>query len=653
MGTDKVDPALEKLRFDMLRQEMLAPILSIVGHATLIHEHFQPGGGGQADVEVEDIERISKAAQQSSELASSLLDLGTNTSLPQQEQEAQQNTILHDLRNSLGIVAGYSEIILEDLADADAEDKVGVNYLGLLISESNTVLERLSDLTIVKNAEDSNLHSEVERELTAVLESFQESANQENAVTGHILVVDDNESNRNLLQHQLEKQGHTTSLAPSGRQAHKMLLENPPDLVLLDLLMQDMNGFELLNIMKGDDALRSIPVIIVTGLQHKDTAARCIKAGAFEILLKPINPTLLQARVMACLERKHWRDKEKEYKKELEKSYSFIRKVFGRYVSDEVVQTLLDSDEGLQLGGGKQKVTIMMTDIRGFSALSQALDPVNVVQLLNNYLGVMTPLLLKYGATIDEFLGDAILSIFGAPVSAEDDSQRAIACAIEMQLAMTEVNEKNKQLGLPEIQMGIGVNTGEVVVGNIGSIERSKYGVVGHHVNLTARVESFTVGGQIMATEYTLADVDVAVELGNMAEVQAKGIKGAIRIHEILGIGAPFDMRLPTASSEWLDMHTELAVDIAQLAGKQIQAEFFKGDIVAISENLIAIRCDSVLEILGNYKLLLVESNVTERREMYAKVTAEPIEQDGCLIFHMYLTSISEEIRTILRSSAK
>jgi len=116
MGTDKVDPALEKLRFDMLRQEMLAPILSIVGHATLIHEHFQPGGGGQADVEVEDIERISKAAQQSSELASSLLDLGTNTSLPQQEQEAQQNTILHDLRNSLGIVAGYSEIILEDLA---------------------------------------------------------------------------------------------------------------------------------------------------------------------------------------------------------------------------------------------------------------------------------------------------------------------------------------------------------------------------------------------------------------------------------------------------------------------------------------------------------------------------------------------------------
>ena len=174
----------------------------------------------------------------------------------------------------------------------------------------------------------------------------------------------------------------------------------------------------------------------------------------------------------------------------------FICETFGRYLTDEVVATVLDSPTGLQMGGEKRKITMLMTDLRGFTSLSERLPPERVVALLNRNLTTIVSVIKQYRGTIDEFIGDAIFVIFGAPIWQEDDAQRAVACAVAMQLAMTSVNEQNKQDGLPEIEMGIGVHTGQVVVGNIGSAERTKYGVVGSQVNLTSRIQSVTTGGQ-------------------------------------------------------------------------------------------------------------------------------------------------------------
>jgi len=169
---------------------------------------------------------------------------------------------------------------------------------------------------------------------------------------------------------------------------------------------------------------------------------------------------------------------------DLEKSSELIKKMFGRYLSTEVMNSLLEDPTALELGGEKRKVTIMMTDLRGFTALSEQLKPEQVVQMLNSYFEVMVDVVLQYHGTINEIIGDALLVIFGAPQEMPDRAQRAIACAIEMQNAMGKVNERNREQGLPELEMGIGLNETEVIVGNVGSTKRSKYAVVGSGVTM-------------------------------------------------------------------------------------------------------------------------------------------------------------------------
>ena len=193
---------------------------------------------------------------------------------------------------------------------------------------------------------------------------------------------------------------------------------------------------------------------------------------------------------------------------QLERRNQFIRETFGRYTSDDIVGVLLDMPEGLKLGGEKRQVTLLMSDLRGFTALAERLEATQVVALLNHYLSGMIEIIQRSGGTIDDIIGDAILVVFGAPVAMPDAAQRAVCCALEMQKAMREVNEYNFQKGWPEIEMGIALHTGEAVVGNIGSTKRSKYGVVGQPVNLTARIESFTVGGQVLVSPTLISAVE-------------------------------------------------------------------------------------------------------------------------------------------------
>jgi adenylate cyclase len=180
-------------------------------------------------------------------------------------------------------------------------------------------------------------------------------------------------------------------------------------------------------------------------------------------------------------------------------SYDFIRKVFGRYISSDVMQRLLYDGDSLTLGGERREVTILLADIRSFSIISQQLAPEDCVTLLNKYLAVMTDIMMSYQGTVDEFIGDGILAIFGVLLADLLHSDHAVACALAMQNAMPEVNRYNLENGLLEIDIGVGINTGPVVVGNVGSELLTKYGVVGHHVNIASRIESCSVGGQVLA----------------------------------------------------------------------------------------------------------------------------------------------------------
>lgn len=238
-----------------------------------------------------------------------------------------------------------------------------------------------------------------------------------------------------------------------------------------------------------------------------------------------------------------------EQSEQLQKHNDFIRRVFGRYVTPEVAGMVLAHPEGLKIGGSRRKVTVLMSDLRGFTDMSERISPEVVVSLLNRYLERMVAVIEKYEGTIDEIIGDALLVIFGAPLVLSDAAGRAVACAIEMQQAMDEFNDESEKLGAPRVSMGIGVNTGEVVVGNIGCDRRAKYGVVGSPVNMTARIESFTVGGQILASEATVKELAGRLRVDGQLRVKMKGFDGATTIYDLGGITAPYNVSLPVLAN--------------------------------------------------------------------------------------------------------
>ena len=412
----------------------------------------------------------------------------------------------HDLMNVLAAVRGYAEMLREDL---------GAPYPAI----------------------DGHLANVLQSVSTAQGGGEPQSANGRTIESepGFILAVDDKQENRELVARNLSRLGHFVVTAASGEEALSALEQSDVDVVLLDLLMPGMNGHEVLQRIKSHPEWRATPVIVISGSQDMDGIIECIEAGADDYLFKPFNPVLLQARIKAGIERKRWHDREELYRQQLERNEKFIRSTFGRYLSDEIVTDILERPEGLELGGDLRRVSIMMSDIRGFTTLSEHLEPAQVVTLLNRYLGAMTDIIMAHNGTIDEFIGDAILAVFGAPVKGDDDADRAVRCALAMQESMREINRQNAAEGLPQISSGIAINTGDVIAGNIGSERRSKYGFVGHPMNVTSRIEGVTAGGDIMISDSTAQALRGNYILEGRREINVKGIDETILIHRVSG----------------------------------------------------------------------------------------------------------------------
>jgi adenylate cyclase len=325
----------------------------------------------------------------------------------------------------------------------------------------------------------------------------------------------------------------------------------------------------------------------------------------------------------------------------------FIRETFGRYLTDEVVETVLESPSGLQMGGDKRKITMMMADLRGFTSLSERLAPERVVAVLNRYLTTMVTIIKQYRGTIDEFIGDAVFVLFGAPVWQEDDAERAVACAVQMQLAMASVNEQNKQEDLPEVEMGIGVHTGQVVVGNIGSSERMKYGVVGSHVNLTSRIQSYTTGGQILISETTRKEVGPILRAGKQMEVKAKGIEHPVTLSEVLGIGGSHRLFLPETTEALAPLIEKIPFRYEIVEASHLGGEVYKGTLTKLSLKAAEARLENPVPTLTNLKMHLIGTDVQEiPGTLYAKVVGTV---GSSTDFSFRFTSVSPEVETFLR----
>lgn len=335
--------------------------------------------------------------------------------------------------------------------------------------------------------------------------------------------------------------------------------------------------------------------------------------------------------------------------REVELRNRFIRETFGRYLTDEVVDTLLDSPGSLEMGGEKRKITMLMADLRGFTSLSERLPPQRVVAMLNRYLSAMVRVIKQYEGTIDEFIGDAIFVLFGAPVWKEDDAQRAVACAVAMQQAMTAVNEQNQAEDLPDLEMGIGIHTGQVVVGNIGSLERMKYGVVGSHVNLTSRIQSCTTGGQILVSEATKREVGQMLKIGRQTEVRAKGFEEPITVSEVVGIGGRHKLSLVQAREALVALAKEIPVSYLVAEGSQFNGRKFKGSLTKLSAKRAEMSLQAPVPIFSNMQVLLTG---TEGKpvagSLYCKVIGAAA--DGHERFSVHFTSMSPEVETFIRS---
>jgi class 3 adenylate cyclase len=302
----------------------------------------------------------------------------------------------------------------------------------------------------------------------------------------------------------------------------------------------------------------------------------------------------------------------------------FIRDTFGRYVAKEVVDELLGSPDGLRLGGESRVITILVTDLRGFTALAAALPPKAVLEILNRYLARMVAVIGKHRGTVDEIQGDGILAFFGAPLAGADDPVRAVACAVEMQQALEAFNAEQRAAGRPEVGMGIGINTGEVIVGNIGSEQRTKYGAVGSAINMAYRIESYTVGGQILLSPVTWERVRDVVRVRGTVRAEFKGLDRPLTLYDVAAVGGEYALSLPERPDDRLvPLDSPLPVVCHAIEGKTVATTGVSGAMTRLAAGGADLALDPRPSPHANVKLVLSGDG----GEIYAKVAATPAEK--------------------------
>jgi class 3 adenylate cyclase len=334
-----------------------------------------------------------------------------------------------------------------------------------------------------------------------------------------LLVVDDNKVNRLLLARSLEQLGHGVVSAENGRVALEMLRRERFDLVLLDMEMPEMDGFQVLEQLVGDLALRDLPVIVTSSLEGIDHVARCIELGAEDFLTKPVNAVLLKARIGASLEKKRLRDQQQ----------ALVR----RFATPEVAQELQRS--GFALGGKRVRATVMFADIRDFTPLAESQPPEETIDLLNTWYTLMFDAISGRGGVVTLMAGDGLMAIFGAPLPLADPCGSAVRAALEMVEMVELFDIERAALAKPPIRIGIGIASGEMVAGYAGTRERAAYTCVGDTVNLAARIEAHTkiAGKSILIDGVTRDALPASVSVAPLGAVELKGKAAPVDVYAV------------------------------------------------------------------------------------------------------------------------
>ena len=278
---------------------------------------------------------------------------------------------------------------------------------------------------------------------------------------------------------------------------------------------------------------------------------------------------------------------------------------FARYAPEEIVREVAASGREAALSADRRDVTALFCDLRGFTSIAEKLGPEKVVSILNAHFNVLAGLVARHGGYVVDFLGDGLFAVFGAPEALDDHAARAVACAIEMQRAREAQNSEFFARGWPPLDMGVGINTGPTVVGNMGSDLRTKYGVVGHPVNLAARIESFTVGGQVLVSESTRETLANQLGADGPLEAEAKGVEGPIRMWMVRRLKGEIPLELPSPVSDLVVLASAMEVSIRPLRGKQIGADTYPARLVKLGPSGAELDTDCLLATFDAVQVIL------------------------------------------------
>jgi adenylate cyclase len=504
------DERRHRARLANMHQELLAPASAIVGYTEMLRDEAV-----RLDLRgaIPDLERILTAARALYQLVDRLLSIGGR---PGQGADASlmiaRAELRHEVRTPVNAIKGYTELLLEVIDDVDG----GALRPDLerLLAEVASLLAKSDSIDLSDRNDEAGLGTDATgRMVTDLVRAIRplEPDTTRSPEVGKILVVDDNESNRDLLLRRLTRDGHRVVVAQSGRAALEILAAEDFDLMLLDLMMPNMNGFELLRRLKTDDRMREVAVIMISGLQEMDSLVRCIEGGAEDYLPKPIDPTLLRARIDACLKRKQWRARERYYLAQLE---------LERKKTETLLHNILPAPIVTRLKGGEAEiadrygdVTILFCDLVDSTRLAASITPAKLVNYLNRIFSEFDILVRVLQIEKIKTTGDGYMAAAGLPEPRPDHAE----VMAELALGMLEAVERINHVEASRFRIRIGIHSGSVVAGIIGT-HRSIYDVWGDTVNLANHLEKHGLPGRIHVSN------EVRQALENRYEFESRGL---------------------------------------------------------------------------------------------------------------------------------
>ncbi len=481
-----------------LSHELRTPLNAIIGYSEMLLEECTERGW--TDI-FQDIQRINQAGKTLLTVVKEAFDPSRiNTLMSGEGEEIIDSTIDFQIRTYMNGILGYTEMVLEEADSAGSEDVIP--DLQKIQAAANLFLSQINEIAgmqLEASATEPNLVAEIPcykiRE-TVAPQVFADYEEPKQDAPGFVLVVDDHPANRDILARYLERLGHAVAMAENGQQALKMVNRQPFDLIILDIIMPVMDGFQVLARLKADQALRDIPVIVNSSLDDLENIVKGIRMGADDYLSKPFDPILLRARVGACMQRKRWHDQEQKYLAIIEAEREKTEHLLHQMLPVPIVERLKQGEK--IIADGFAEVTVLFTDLVNFTPLTTQTRPRKLVMLLNDLFCVFDQLVNEHGLEKIRAIGDEFVVAGGVPIQRPNHTEAVADLALAMQKGLAEFNARHRS----SLSMRIGIDTGPLIAGVIGTIKFS-YDLWGDAINTASRMQSHGVADRIHVTEAT------------------------------------------------------------------------------------------------------------------------------------------------------